>query len=93
MNERVNERLDRDEQRRYQAAQVRLFAYMHERGVRPSWLAQRLGVTRARVCQYERRGDAMPFYRFEVACRALDVTPERFGWQSLGTARKTKRAS
>ena len=83
--------LEPEERRRYHAAMVRLFAYMQERGIQRAWLARRLGVTRATVWHYEHRGMEMPLYRFEVACHALDVSPEKFGWRSM--ARRAKRAS
>lgn len=90
--------LTSDERRRYQAAQVRLFAYLRDRGIRQRWLAKRLGITEAMVSHYVHRGDEMPLYRFEEACRALEVSPERFGWESRNGARskstrQAKRAS
>ena len=80
------------DRRRYRAAVERLFAYMSRRGIQGTWLAERLCVSKQTVYRYRSGVRSMPLPRFRAACRALEVPPEKFGWQ-MGATRRVKRAS
>lgn len=79
----------RAEEQRKQALRP-LFAYLDRWGITRSWLARQLHMPRARVWSYEHGKVNPPAGFVEDACRALGVTPERFGWTS--TPRTTGRA-
>lgn len=76
---------------RQQAVLAELFAYMRSRGIKRTWLAEQLGISKERIWQYEHGKCMPPEWFIPKACKALDVLPQRFGWQR--TARTTRKAS
>ena len=84
--------METGDRRRYRAAVERLFAYMSRRGIQGTWLAARLCVSKQTIYRYRSGVRSMPLVRFKAACRALEVPPEKFGWQ-MGARRSVKRAS
>ena len=70
-----------------------LFAYMDRRGIKRTWLADQLGISRQRLCHYEHFGRRAPEWFVQRACDALDVRPERFGYVSPKPVRRAKRVA
>lgn len=77
-----------EEQVRYALATGDLFAYVERHGIRRTWLAERLDVSRARLWNWEHGLRRMPLHYFDAICRVLEVTPERFGWVAYRAPRR-----
>lgn len=78
---------------RRQRAVRPIFAFMDEWGIKRSWLAAKLGMTRAQIWNYEHGMNNPPVDFVDRACAALGRTREWLGLPAAPAQKRQKRAS